>query len=163
MCRVPQSSLEYYKMSESAKNPEFEPPQASVNRIVKQVLPLNVQLTKDARAAFTRAAGVFVFYLTHCANEFSKEGKRQTIYSSDIKKALAELDFEDLEKPFEDFMEVYSKAQKEESALRKAKKTQKETQPSSISAALDADAKGDEEVEEAEADIGDYESKMETE
>ena len=93
-----------------------------MNRIVKQVLPPNIQLTRDARAAFTRAAGVFIFYLTHCANEFSKEGKRQTIYASDIKKALVELDFEDLEGPFEEFMEVYSKAQKEENALKKAKK-----------------------------------------
>ena len=45
-------------------------------------------LTKEARAAFTRAAGVFIFYLTHCAADFSKEGKRQTIYASDIKNAL---------------------------------------------------------------------------
>ena len=45
-------------MSE-AKAPEFEPPQACVSRIIKNVLPDNVQITKDARAAFTRAAGKF--------------------------------------------------------------------------------------------------------
>ena len=148
-------------MAEINKNPEFEPPQASVNRIVKQVLPPNVQLTKDARAAFTRAAGVFIFYLTHCANEFSKESKRQTIYASDIKKALTELDFENLEKPFSEFMDVYSKALKEEIALRKAKKNQKEVGASPNSTALDSEAKGEEEVEDT--DIGEDESKMETE
>ncbi len=154
-------------MAES-KSPDFEPPQASVNRIVKQVLPPNIQLTRDARAAFTRAAGVFIFYLTHCANEFSKEGKRQTIYASDIKKALVELDFEDLEGPFEEFMEVYSKAQKEENALKKAKKNQKSSDASSSTAlALDGEGKGGD-AEDAEGegnpeDGGGDESKMETE
>jgi DNA polymerase epsilon subunit 3 len=109
-----------------AKSPDFEPPQASVARIVKAVLPPNIQLTKDARAAFTRAAGVFIFYLTHCSNEFCKEGKRSTIYAADIKKALAELDFDELEGPFEEFMEVYRKAMKEEAALKKSKKIAKD-------------------------------------
>lgn len=139
-------------MAES-KAPEFEPPQASVNRIVKQVLPPNIQLTKDARAAFTRAAGVFIFYLTHCANEFSKEGKRQTIYASDIKKALKELDFDDLEGPFEEFMELYTKAQKEENALKKAKKTQKGVDASgSAGSALEGEG-GADDAEEANEDL----------
>ena len=38
---------------------------ACVNRVIKSVLPDNVQVTKDARAAITRAAGIFIFYLTH--------------------------------------------------------------------------------------------------
>ena len=63
---------------------EFEPPQAVVNRIMKSVLPDNVQITKDARNAFTRASGVFIFYLTHCANDISKEKRRSTIYGSDV-------------------------------------------------------------------------------
>lgn len=52
------------------RTPEFEPPQACVSRIIKNILPENVQITKDARAAFTRAAGIFIFYLVsyvlHC-------------------------------------------------------------------------------------------------
>jgi hypothetical protein len=44
-------------MSEN-KIPEFEPPQACVSRIMKNVLKDQVQITKDARAAFTRAAGL---------------------------------------------------------------------------------------------------------
>ncbi len=31
------------------KPPEFEPPQACVNRVIKAVLPESVQVTKDAR------------------------------------------------------------------------------------------------------------------
>ena len=40
-----------------SKLPEFEPPQACVARIIKNVLPDNIQVTKEARAAFSRAAG----------------------------------------------------------------------------------------------------------
>jgi DNA polymerase epsilon subunit 3 len=88
----------------SSKTPEFEPPQACVSRIIKNVLPDNVQITKDARAAFTRAAGIFIFYLTHCANDFSKENKRQTIYTQDVLQALKELDFGEFEPVLEEFL-----------------------------------------------------------
>ena len=67
---------------------EFEPPAASINRIIKNVLPDNVQLTKEARAAFVRAAGIFIFYITHAANEFTRDSKRQTIFPQDIINAL---------------------------------------------------------------------------
>mmetsp|Transcript_10100 Transcript_10100/g.15309 ORF Transcript_10100/g.15309 Transcript_10100/m.15309 type:complete len:124 (+) Transcript_10100:173-544(+) len=102
-----------------SKAPEFEPPQACVNRIIKSVLPENAQITKDSRAAFTRAAGVFIFYLTHCANDFCKENKRQTIYSNDIISALRELDFEDFEAPLQEFLEEY---RRENSKKAKPKK-----------------------------------------
>ena len=84
---------------------DFEPPAACVTRIVKSILPSNVMLTKEAKAALTRAAGIFIFYLTHCANEFTKEGKRSTIFAQDIKNALRELDFEDFEAPLDEFLE----------------------------------------------------------
>lgn len=94
-------------------SPDFEVPAASVARIIKATLPANVQITKEARAAFTRAASIFIFYLTHCASDFSREGKRQTIYLQDVKNALRELDFEDFEGPLEEFLELYRKAEKE--------------------------------------------------
>ena len=77
-------------MSAQAPVPDFEPPLASVTRIVKSALPSNIMLTKDARAAFTRAAGVFIFYLTHCANEFCQDNNRSTISSTDVRNALKE-------------------------------------------------------------------------
>lgn len=47
------------------KTPDFEPPLACVNRVIKSCLRENVQVTKDARSCFTRAAGIFIFYVTH--------------------------------------------------------------------------------------------------
>ncbi|RYY81865.1 hypothetical protein EON63_14535 [archaeon] len=70
------------------KAPDFELPMASVSRVIKAALPDNISVTKDARTALARASGVFVFYLTHAANEISRESKRQTILTSDVTKAL---------------------------------------------------------------------------
>jgi histone H3/H4 len=75
-------------MSEVNKVVEFEPPATSVNRVIKNVLPENIQMTKEARAAFVRAAGIFVFYLTHASNEFTRENKRQTVFPQDVVNAL---------------------------------------------------------------------------
>mmetsp|Transcript_6529 Transcript_6529/g.14371 ORF Transcript_6529/g.14371 Transcript_6529/m.14371 type:complete len:127 (+) Transcript_6529:158-538(+) len=72
----------------SGNNPDYEPPMACVSRVMKQSLPDNVLLTKDARAAFVRAAGIFIFYLTHCANDFCRESGRTTIFPQDIMAAL---------------------------------------------------------------------------
>jgi DNA polymerase epsilon subunit 3 len=88
-----------------AKTPEYEPPQACVNRMIKSVLPNNVQITKDSRAAFARAAGIYIFYLTSCANDFSRERKRQTIFPTDVMSALTELDMGEFVGDVEKFLE----------------------------------------------------------
>lgn len=93
----------------SNKMPDFEPPQACVQRIIKSVLPDNCQITKEAKAAFSKAAGIFIIYLTTCANDFCKENKRSTISSSDVLAAIKELEFHDLTGPLEDFLEHYRK------------------------------------------------------
>ena len=46
------------------KMPDFEPPQACVQRIIKAALPDNCQITKESKAAFSKAAGIFMIYLT---------------------------------------------------------------------------------------------------
>lgn len=70
------------------KAPDFEPPLSNVVRVIKSVLPDNMSLSKDAKAAFVRATGIFIFYLTHCANDFSKDNKRRTIQTVDVLNAL---------------------------------------------------------------------------
>mmetsp|Transcript_20271 Transcript_20271/g.22015 ORF Transcript_20271/g.22015 Transcript_20271/m.22015 type:complete len:140 (-) Transcript_20271:839-1258(-) len=94
-------------MSGELKTSDFEVPAASVNRLIKAALNDNIQMTKDARAAFVRAISVFIFYITHGANDFSREAKRQTIFPNDIINALKELGFDDFERPLEEFLEAY--------------------------------------------------------
>lgn len=67
---------------------EFEPPLACVRRILKTALPNSTNVGKDASAAFCRASGIFVIYLTACANDFARENKRQTITANDVLAAV---------------------------------------------------------------------------
>jgi histone H3/H4 len=66
---------------------EFEPPLACVRRILKNSLPSS-NVGKDASAAFARACGIFVIYVTACANDFARENKRQTITANDVLAAV---------------------------------------------------------------------------
>eukprot|EP00904_Undaria_pinnatifida_P001282 jgi/Undpi1/11154/HiC_scaffold_30.g13452.m1 len=100
------------------KTPEFEPPQACVQRVIKAVLPDNVQIGKDAKAAFSRSAGIFIMYLTACANDFCREAKRQTISAQDVMQAIKELEFGELEEPLREYLDQY---RREASAKKQSK------------------------------------------
>jgi histone H3/H4 len=67
---------------------EFEPPLACVRRILKHTLPSSTNVGKDASAAFARASGIFIIYLTACANDFARTHKRQTITANDVLAAI---------------------------------------------------------------------------
>jgi histone H3/H4 len=67
---------------------EFEPPLACVRRMLKNTLPSSTNVGKDASTAFSRACGIFVIYLTACANDYARESKRQTITAADILAAV---------------------------------------------------------------------------
>jgi histone H3/H4 len=67
---------------------EFEPPLACVRRILKNSLPASTNVGKDASAAFARASGIFIVYLTACANDFARENRRQTITANDVLAAI---------------------------------------------------------------------------
>ena len=67
---------------------EFEPPLACVRRLLKSSLPASTNVGKDASSAFARACGIFVIYLTACANDFARENKRQTITANDIMASI---------------------------------------------------------------------------
>lgn len=67
---------------------EFEPPLACVRRILKNSLPSSTNVGKDASAAFARSTGIFIIYLTACANDFARENRRQTITANDVLAAI---------------------------------------------------------------------------
>jgi len=72
----------------SASVIEFEPPLASIKRLLKQTLPANTIISKDALSAITRACGIFIIYITACANDCARENKRSTISANDILSAI---------------------------------------------------------------------------
>jgi histone H3/H4 len=67
---------------------EFEPPVACVRRILKNALHSHTNVGKDSVTAFARASGIFIIYLTACANDFARENRRQTITANDVLAAI---------------------------------------------------------------------------
>jgi len=91
---------------------EFEPPVACVRRILKKTLPSSSNVGKDAVAAFARASGIFIIYLTACANDFARENRRQTITANDVLAAIKELEFDEFAPELTTFLERYRELEK---------------------------------------------------
>jgi histone H3/H4 len=62
-------------------------PVPTLNKILKVVLP-DATTSKEAKTGFQKAAGIFVMYVTACANDIAKENKRSTIQPSDVLAAM---------------------------------------------------------------------------
>jgi len=109
------------------KDKEFEVPLAAINKILKASLPEGAVCTKDAKSAFSKAAGIFVLYITACANDMAKGHKRQTINAQDIMSALTELGYSS----FLPHLDATLEKMKMEAASRKSQKdaTKKEKKP----------------------------------
>jgi DNA polymerase epsilon subunit 3 len=97
---------------------EFEPPLACVRRILKNTLPSSTNVGKDASSTFSRATGIFIIYLTSCANDYARENKRQTITANDVLAATKELEFDEFLPDMTQFLENYR-------AMEKSKKDAK--------------------------------------
>ena len=128
------------------------------------MLPDNVTLSKDARIAFQRAAGIFIFYLTHCTNDIAKDRKRSTLYSSDVVSAIKELGFAEFETPLMEFLEKYraelesKKEKKLYEATAQAGNTDGDNSSSKASMAVDqVDSRTEMEGEDEEAEETDGE------
>uniref|UniRef100_A0A7S1UF20 Transcription factor CBF/NF-Y/archaeal histone domain-containing protein n=1 Tax=Phaeomonas parva TaxID=124430 RepID=A0A7S1UF20_9STRA len=132
---------------------DFEPPAASVRKIVKGALPDGVKMGADTTQAFAKAAGIFIHYLTTCANDFCRENKRATITANDIVAALKELEFEEMVEPLQKFLELHRAAESEKKAEKaKAKEAAEQKEGKAEPAADKADAPAAAPAEEAAAD-----------
>jgi DNA polymerase epsilon subunit 3 len=100
------------------KDKEFEVPLAAINKILKASLPEGAICSKDAKSAFSKAAGIFVLYITACANDMAKGHKRQTINAQDIMNALTELGYSS----FLPHLDATLEKMKQEAASRKSQK-----------------------------------------
>ncbi|XP_028135923.2 DNA polymerase epsilon subunit 3 [Diabrotica virgifera virgifera] len=90
-------------------------PNNTVQKIIKEVLPDSVYIGKDARSALSRAASVFVLYVTSQASNEAQNNNRKMLIANDVLKALEELDFENFIEPLEEVLKehVNSKSKKQ--------------------------------------------------
>ncbi|ORZ03243.1 histone-fold-containing protein, partial [Syncephalastrum racemosum] len=75
---------------------EFELPKANIARVLKQALPAGTALQKDAKTAVSKAATVFITYLSTVANDTAKGANHKTISAADVFKAMEVIEMEHL-------------------------------------------------------------------
>lgn len=75
------------------KQDDLNLPTSVVTRIIKDVLPDGSSVAKEAKLALTRAASVFVLYLTAQANTVATERNKKTITDKDVLEALRITEF----------------------------------------------------------------------
>mmetsp|Transcript_19599 Transcript_19599/g.28936 ORF Transcript_19599/g.28936 Transcript_19599/m.28936 type:complete len:228 (+) Transcript_19599:98-781(+) len=126
---VEASTPQQKQSSGGSSGTEFEPPLACVRRMLKNTLPANTNVGKDACAAFSRACGIFIVYLTACANDFARESKRQTITANDILAAVKEVDFEEFSPQLTAFIEQHRKNEKKKKERKKSEDLAKAKAP----------------------------------
>mmetsp|Transcript_26644 Transcript_26644/g.52503 ORF Transcript_26644/g.52503 Transcript_26644/m.52503 type:complete len:218 (+) Transcript_26644:24-677(+) len=105
----------------------YELPMASVSRIMKAAIPKNIQVAKEVKQSFAKAAGLFILYLTSTANDFCKQARRQTVSATDVLNAVEELEFDEFLEPLQQFLSAYRKQQQ---AKKKRKAEDKPKAPS---------------------------------
>ena len=85
-----------------AERPEdLSLPKTVVAKLVKDCVPANCTVSKEANVAILKAAGVFVLYATSKANDVAKENGRKLITGNDVVKAMGEMEFDKFIKPLE--------------------------------------------------------------
>ena len=110
----------------SAKG-SYELPATSIAKIISKSNP-NVKVKKEAKQAISKAAGIFVLYLAHNANQLCHQSKRSTIQADDVLQALSDIEFgefnDDLRRMLQEYRDEQeqirlSKKQKRDQAKRK--------------------------------------------
>ncbi|XP_078397412.1 DNA polymerase epsilon subunit 3-like [Cetorhinus maximus] len=99
---------------------------AVITRIIKEVLPDGVNVSKEAHSTISRAASVFVLDATSCANNFAMKIKRKMLSASAVLAAMEEVEFDRFITPLKDPLEAFKREQKEASEQKKDKKPESE-------------------------------------
>ncbi|KAG4995861.1 hypothetical protein JHK82_026681 [Glycine max] len=74
-------------------------PIANVGRIMKQILPPNAKISKEAKETMQESVSEFISFVTGEASDKCHKEKRKTVNGDDICWALATLGFDDYSEP----------------------------------------------------------------
>ncbi|KAF3951965.1 hypothetical protein CMV_022434 [Castanea mollissima] len=74
-------------------------PIANVGRIMKQSLPLNAKISKEAKETMQECVSEFISFVTSEASEKCRKERRKTVNGDDVCWALEALGFDDYSGP----------------------------------------------------------------
>ncbi|XP_020086005.1 nuclear transcription factor Y subunit B-1-like [Ananas comosus] len=82
-------------------------PIANVGRIMKQILPPNAKISKEAKETMQECVSEFISFVTGEASDKCHKEKRKTVNGDDICWALSNLGFDDYAEPMRRYLQKY--------------------------------------------------------
>lgn len=97
-----------------SKSNEFDRylPVANIGRIIKNNLPKEVKLSKEAKETFQECLSEFISFITSEASERCLSDKRKTINGEDLIHSLSALGFDHYKNILKVYLEKYRESQK---------------------------------------------------
>ncbi|RWS07940.1 DNA polymerase epsilon subunit 3-like protein [Dinothrombium tinctorium] len=106
-----------------AEKPEdFNLPHSVIAKLIKDALPENVVVSKDARTALSKATSFFILYLTSFAKNDSEHNERLSLTADDLFNAFNQLGFVEF---LPHLQQCYDEHRKERSRKERLKARQK--------------------------------------
>ncbi|KAL6208457.1 hypothetical protein ACLB2K_019406 [Fragaria x ananassa] len=95
-------------------------PIANVGRIMKQILPPNAKISKEAKETMQECVSEFISFVTGEASDKCHKEKRKTVNGDDICWALSTLGFDDYSEPLKRYLYRFRELEGEKAQLSKA-------------------------------------------
>ncbi|KAJ4968205.1 hypothetical protein NE237_014906 [Protea cynaroides] len=95
-------------------------PIANVGRIMKQILPPNAKISKEAKETMQECVSEFISFVTGEASDKCHKEKRKTVNGDDICWALGTLGFDDYAEPLKRYLHRYRELEGEKANQNKA-------------------------------------------
>ncbi|KAE8730921.1 Nuclear transcription factor Y subunit B-3 [Hibiscus syriacus] len=96
-------------------------PIANVGRIMKQIVPQNAKISKEAKETMQECVSEFISFVTNEASQKCRKERRKTVNGDDICWALATLGFDDYEVPLKLYLRKFRELEGEKAAANKTK------------------------------------------
>ncbi|GMI72159.1 hypothetical protein HRI_000885200 [Hibiscus trionum] len=91
-------------------------PIANVGRIMKQILPPNAKISKEAKETMQECASEFISFVTSEASDKCKKERRRTVTGDDVCWALATLGLDDYAMPLKRYMHKHRELEGDKAA-----------------------------------------------
>lgn len=105
-------------------------PNTNVSKIIKDSLPADVNLDKEARTAIARATSVFIMYLSSNAATIAHKQNHKTFSAQDVFDAIDEMEFKEFIEPMKSTLGTFKKKMQDKK-IRKSEEVKSRTSTAS--------------------------------
>lgn len=100
-------------------------PNSNISKIIKDSLPTNVNMDKEARIAIARATSVFIMYVSSNAAAIAHKHNHKTFSAQDVLDSISEMDFKGFIGPMKNSLIGHQKSIKDKKDNKKSLEARK--------------------------------------